>query len=219
MKRFGVLGILGLGLFFLFACRSATTTLPNAAATETQGAATPTSVKPAITMTPTLQATTLPPQSTEEPPSFLLGEPGPYFAGNRVYTLIDDSRGGREIELLIWYPALAQTDADGRSIVRDAVPDASNAPYPLIITEENSGKEIFLSHLATYGFVMVVVKDSHVTEEEVYSSSSGFQNVRDFLFSLDQVSTNPPDGLENLIDTNRVGVTGYSYGGDICLVE
>ena len=45
----------------------------------------------------------------------------------------------------------------------------------------------------------------------------GFQLVRDFLFSLDQISANSPDGLENLIDTSRVGVTGYSYGGDISL--
>jgi predicted dienelactone hydrolase len=41
--------------------------------------------------------------------------------------------------------------------------------------------------------------------------------VRDFLFTLDQISLAPPDGLESLIDTDHVGVTGYSYGGDISL--
>jgi len=204
MKRFRLGVTIGVGLFFLCACSSTTT---EATATMLQDKATSTTAP---------QATILP-QNTPEPPSFLLSEPGPYFAGNRAFTLIDNSRNGREIELRIWYPAINQTDADGRSIVRDAEPDMNGAPYPMVITEESSGLNIFLSHLATYGFVMVVVKDSHVTEEGVYSSSSGFQNVRDFLFSLDQVSANPPDGLENLIDTNRVGVTGYSYGGDISL--
>jgi len=170
----------------------------------------------AVNPTTAVPATTLAPQGTQELASFPLAEPGPYFAGNREFTLVDESRNGREIELLIWYPAINQTNADGRSIARDAVPDTSSAPYPLILTEQNSGRYVFLSHLATHGFVMVVVKDPPVAEQGVYSS--GFQNARDFLFSLDQISANPPDGLENLIDTNRVGVTGYSYGGDISLM-
>ena len=227
MNKFGIVGSIGLGLFFLFACSSTTASPPKAAATETKSTTMPTKTTrvvatptPALTPTATATATAtkILLQNTREPASFLLSEPGPYFAGNREVTLIDDSRSGREIKLLIWYPALKQTDADGRSIVRDAVPDASNAPYPVIITEESSGKEIFLSHLATYGFVMVVVKDSRETAQGVYTSIIGFQNARDFLFSLDQISANPPDGLENLFDTNRVGVTGYSYGGDISLM-
>jgi len=90
----------------------------------------------------------------------------------------------------------------------------SDAPYPVILTEENSGKYIFLSHLATHGFVLVVVKSP---SSDPAIEGNGFRLVRDFLFSLDQISANPPDGLENLMDTDRVGVTGYSYGGDISL--
>jgi len=185
--------------------------------TETRGAATPTKTKPVITtatIPQTPQATTLSPQSTQEPASFLLSEPGLYFAANREFTLIDDSRNGREIDLLIWYPAIKQTDADGKPIIRDAEPDTSNAPYPVILTEENSGRYIFLSHLATHGFVLVVVKSP---SSDPAIEGNGFRLVRDFLFSLDQISTNPPEGLENLMDTDRVGVTGYSYGGDISL--
>ena len=144
----------------------------------------------------------------------MLSETGPYFAANREFTLIDDSRNGRKIDLLIWYPAIKQTDADGKPIIRDAEPDTSNAPYPVILTEENSGRYIFLSHLATHGFVLVVVKSP---SSDPAIEGNGFKLVHDFLFSLDQISTNPPEGLENLMDTDRVGVTGYSYGGDISL--
>jgi hypothetical protein len=160
-------------------------------------------------------ATKIPPQNTREPASFLLSEPGPYFAGNVEYTLIDDSRNGREIKLLIWYPALKQTDADGQAIVRDAMPDMSNAPYPLILTEGDSGRYLFMSHLATHGFVMIVVKSSPSLEE--LGGKIVFQIARDFLFSLEQISQNPPDGLKKVMDTDQVGVTGYSYGGDSTL--
>jgi len=158
---------------------------------------------------------TVPPQNTHEPATFLLSEPGPYFAGNKVYTVIDKSRNGREFDLLIWYPALKQIDADGQAIVRDAIPDMSSAPYPVILTEEDSGEYIFMSHLATHGFVMIVVASSPSLEE--LGGKNVFQIARDFLFSLEQISQNPPDGLKKVMDTDQVGVTGYSYGGDSTL--
>jgi predicted dienelactone hydrolase len=213
MKKFEFIGTMGLGLLSLFACNSASVAPPAETFIETQSKATPTITK-SVAETPTLQTTAISSQVTKEPPTLLLSKPGKYFAGNREYTLVDNSRDGREIELLIWYPAHKQTDADGRAIVRDAIPDMGGAPYPVILTEEDSGRYIFLSHLATHGFVMVVVKSPKSEPPEKFIV---FQQVRDFLFSLDQISANPPDELENLINTDRVGVTGYSYGGDIAL--
>jgi predicted dienelactone hydrolase len=213
MKNFVSKGMIGIGFLILSACMPTTAT-PLEAATPTT-AITPATAVPSITPAPTIAATQ---EETQEPASFLLSEPGPYFAGNREYTLIDDSRNGREVELLIWYPAINQTNADGRSIVRDAVPDTSSAPYPVIITEENSGRMIFLSHLATHGFVMVVVRNhSYNFEPSLYDESALFENVRDFLFTLDRISSEPPIELEGMMDTDTVGVTGYSYGGDISL--
>jgi predicted dienelactone hydrolase len=123
-------------------------------------------------------------------------------------------RNSREIELLIWYPAKTQTDANGRSIVRDAVPDLSGAPYPVILTEKDTGGTVFLSHLATHGLVFVVVKSLKSARGEEFN---WIQYARDFLFSLDRISSTIPEGLENLLDTDRVGVTGFSYGGDVSL--
>ena len=226
------LAITGVLSCLLVACNSAIETLPHATATSSptsttmlQDTATPiaslqntATITPEPTATPTdeVQETSKAAVKPSEQADFPLSEPGPYFAGNRVYTLVDESRNGREIELLIWYPAIKQTDTDGRAIVRDAEPDTSAAPYPVVITEENSGRYIFLSHLATHGFVLVVEQDPPAPEPGVYAS--GFHNALDFLFSLDQISANPPDGLDNMIDTVNVGVTGYSYGGDISLM-
>jgi hypothetical protein len=59
---------------------------------------TPTAEVPA-----TLPPTTPSEQTTPVPLSisFPLSEPGPYFAGNKSYTLIDESRNGREIQITI----------------------------------------------------------------------------------------------------------------------
>jgi predicted dienelactone hydrolase len=213
MKKHSIWCSTAILMVLLFACNPATIASPEA--TETKSIAAPT-ITPEPTATSVTQETSELAVKPSEPADFPLSEPGPYFGGNQVYTLVDDSRSGREIELLIWYPAIKQTDADGHPVVRDAVPDTSGAPYPVIITEENSGRYIFLSHLATHGFVLVVVQTPPILEPEVYAS--GFHNALDFLFSLDQISANPPAGLENMLDTNRVGVTGYSYGGDISLM-
>jgi predicted dienelactone hydrolase len=39
----------------------------------------------------------------------------------------------------------------------------------------------------------------------------------DFLFTLDQIASNPPIGLEGVIDATHTGVTGYSFGGQNAL--
>ncbi len=103
---------------------------------------------------------------------------------------------------------------DGNPIIQDAPADMSGAPYPLIFTEPDSADSMFLSHLATHGFVMVVVKPLSPSQVPNFT---WIEDTRDFLFSLDQLASKPPDGLDNLMDTDHVGVTGFSYGGDLSL--
>jgi len=154
----------------------------------------------------------LPTPSYPVPVSFPLSEPGPYFAGNRVYSIADETRDGREIRLTIWYPALQQVDAQGRVIPRDAPLDMSGAPYPLILTGTNSGTLLFRSHLASYGFVMVVVHPPGFSYTAPWNNTV-IDGPLDFLFALDVLASNPPEGLEGILDTERVGVAGYSSDG------
>lgn len=141
---------------------------------------------------------------------FPLSEPGPYLVGNSSTLLIDDSRGGREVRLTLWYPALEQMDAQGRVILHDAPPDMSAAPYPLILTDANSGDLLFGHHLVTHGFVMAIVRFPDRYDNWDFGV---VDHPRDILFALDQIASNPPGGLEGVIDSDRVGVTGYSWGG------
>ena len=138
---------------------------------------------------------------------FPLSEPGPYYAGYQEYTIVDESREGREIELKIWYPAKEKTDALS---MRDASANKRDGPYPLIITGYATGGELFDDHLVTHGFVMAEVG---FPEEYANWDLGLIDHPRDFLFALDQLASNPPEGLEGVIDTDNAGVAGYSWEG------
>jgi predicted dienelactone hydrolase len=129
-----------------------------------------------------------------------------------VYSIADESRDGRKIRLTIWYPALKQVDSQGRVIPFEAPPDNSGAPYPLILTGTNSGDLLFKSHLASYGFVMVIVRSPGFRYEAPWNNAV-IDGPLDFLFALDELASNPPEGLEGMLDTDRVGVAGYSSDG------
>jgi hypothetical protein len=171
-----------------------------------------TPINPSIAA-PTETRTPIPlPTDTQEAVSFPLAESGPYFVGDRVYTFNDNSRNGRMIVMQIYYPALKNVNDAGDIIERDATPDLSGAPYPLILTGTNSGRYLFKSYLASYGFVMVIVQSVGFSYMAPWDNSV-IDAPLDFLFVLDRLTSNPPEGLENILDTNRVGVAGYSSDG------
>ena len=134
---------------------------------------------------------------------FPLSEAGPYYFGRREMTIVDESRDGREIELVIWYPAAEETDALS---MKDAPANKDEAPYPLIL----AGDGLFDEHLATHGFVMVEVR-----YPDAYANWDRWliDHPRDILFALDQLADSPPDGLEGLIDTDHAGFAGISSEG------
>jgi hypothetical protein len=139
--------------------------------------------------------------------SFPLSEPGPYFAGNIAYSIVDESHDGREIRLTIWYPALPQTDAEGGVIRRDAPLDMSGAPYPVILTGSHSGDLLSKSHLASHGFVMVIVHSPGFSYIDPWNNAV-IDAPLDFLLVLDRLTSNPPESLVNVVDTNRAGGAG-----------
>jgi predicted dienelactone hydrolase len=224
--------VLALSMLLAAACAPTVTPTPQTTAAATEVPAAPpgatATVPPATATAPPAAAPTLPPteeaveaEPAQDAAAFPLGELGPYHAGNQRVAYVDESRDGREVEVLIWYPALRETDGEGKLVVRGAEPDLSGAPYPLILTEENSGRYLFLSHLASHGFVMAAVQDQPAASdkpwEEPWEESLLMGPVQDFLFALDQIALAPPGGLEGVIDADHAGVVGFSYGGDISL--
>jgi predicted dienelactone hydrolase len=156
-------------------------------------------------------------EATPEPDLFPLSEPGPYYVGKRTYTFKDASRDGRQVRVTIYYPALRPEGSTGTQLLAgtDRDPDLSSAPYPLILTGENSGNTIFKTHLATHGFVMAVIRHPDHYDD---LNLQVVDHPRDFLFALDQIASQPLAGLEGIADTDRAGVTGYSWDGFISLL-
>lgn len=165
---------------------------------------------------PTQLEATADPQEVSLAEAFPLSGNGPYFVGTRTHTVVDASRDNREIDLVIYYPALEKKNENGQSIKRDAEPDLSGAPYPLVLTESNTGGLLISSQLASHGFVMVSI---NIPDHDQYLlwDLQMISWPMDFLVTLDQLSLNPPPELMEVYDVVRVGVTGYSYGGDISL--
>jgi predicted dienelactone hydrolase len=164
-------------------------------------------------------AAAMAPPDAQEPIPFPLSEPGPYYTGKRTFTFEDTSRDGRRIDITVFYPALLPEGSKGTALLagtnRD--PDLSGAPYPLILTEEDSGDLVFKTHLASHGFVMAIVRPPHPAVDAGAIDTGIVDFPSDFLFVLDQIASNPLEGLEGVIDSEHVGVTGHSWGGAISL--
>jgi predicted dienelactone hydrolase len=170
------------------------------------------------TATQTTVATSVPeieiqPQASPTPNPFPLAERGPYYVGTIEITLSDANRNNRKVGVSLRYPALKQTDANGKVIYEGAAPDTSGAPYPLILTSPNSGSMIFRSQLASYGFVMATVEYPNLYELDAWDVQI-LDHPLDLLFVLNQLADEPPEGFEGVIDTDHVGVAGYSSDGD-----
>jgi predicted dienelactone hydrolase len=85
-----------------------------------------------------------------------------------------------------------------------------------VLTESDTGGMLISSQLASHGFVMVSI--SIPDHNDFFNWDVNMISwPMDFLVTLDQLSLNPLPELQQVYDVVRVGVTGYSYGGDISL--
>jgi predicted dienelactone hydrolase len=151
------------------------------------------------------------------------------------------ARYDRTLTVEVWYPAqLApgqKPGGDYRVItrdpavmatlhgkaVRDAVPLPAATAYPLVVISHGyPGNRFLMSHLAenlaSKGYVTVSIdhKDSTYDDQKAFASTL-YNRPFDQLFVLNEVARLARNGsgsfLSGLVDTNRIGIVGYSMGG------
>lgn len=149
----------------------------------------------------------------------------------------------RPLTLEIWYPAqipegeseytmyedaLGRADQDnlrafsfaGRAL-RDAEPDTSGAPYPLVIVSHGyPGSRMMMSYLtenlASKGYVVVSIAHTDSTFYDVSAFGSTLLNRSlDQWAVLDEIATRSTGDtfLGGLVDADNTGLIGYSMGG------
>lgn len=145
-------------------------------------------------------------------------------------------RYDRPLTLEIWYPAIpgevkpyqvflrdgeTQVELFGKA-TRDAEPNRSGAPYPLVLISHGyPGNRFLLSHLAenlaSKGYVVASIDhtDSTYRTRAVFSSTL-VNRPLDQLFVLDEMArlgSEEQTFLNGVVDANRTGLIGYSMGG------
>lgn len=155
------------------------------------------------------------------------GKAGPYRVGFRELTCTDSSRG-RELKTAIWYPALDATQNPGH-VTRDASPDASGGPYPLIVFSHghrsvNTQSSFLMKAWASHGFVVVAPnhqKNAFSDYDPKYLAMLQFARPVDLRFVTDRIlSLNQESSsfLHGMIDPEAIGVSGHSFGGHTTLI-
>jgi predicted dienelactone hydrolase len=145
----------------------------------------------------------------------LISVVGSYQMGTRGLQLVDESRDDRALHGYVWYPALV---ADGAE--RPYPPDDSGAPYPLIIYSHGYGNSPteslgLIERLVSHGFVVAAV--DHLDRNAGVTFT--VQRPLDVLFLLNQMAElDEENPLAGLIDTDHVGVVGFSMGGYTTIV-
>ncbi len=170
---------------------------------------------------------------------------GPYTVGVDYFTIPARTEQDRELTATVWYPAQKPAAASAKMVyeqqfaageipsftvfgkaVLDAPPDASAAPYPLVVYTHahwSYGQELpyLAEHLASRGFVVI-----SVDHEDNWSTAFGPMAYQAMIHRPQEVTREidfaeglaaPGGDLTGMIDTANVGITGWSMGGETSL--
>ncbi len=162
---------------------------------------------------------------------------GPHSVGVVDFTV---EQGDYTLNATLWYPALNPDGAaashtyslnglvtEGQALL-EAQPETANGPYPLIIYSHGLFGARFESihyveHLASWGFVVMAA--DHIGST-FFDTTSAAGVVRSFGYRPQDVTRlidyaeaiNTEGAFAGFVDTNAVGVTGFSFGGHTALL-
>jgi dienelactone hydrolase len=149
-----------------------------------------------------------------------LGKPGPYAVGqtDRSFTRTLPDGRLRFVSTHVWYP----TQRDGSATPAQGAPGpaATGGPFPLIVFSHGYGgtplaSSLFLSHLASHGFVVAGPEHQDLCSQcdTAIRSANRPDDVINVVDNLLALNAGDDRVFAHLIDPDRIGVAGHSYGG------
>lgn len=158
-------------------------------------------------------------------------EPGPFRVGAFEGAWLDEARG-RELPLTVWYPT-SSTEGETLPYLKGLIteghaladaPPAGPGPWPVVLFSHGNQafreQSFFLTeHLASHGYV-VIGADHIGNSVYAYENTAFVQNTMDrprdiaaLIDALEAWNEDQEHPLFGLLDIDKVGVTGHSFGG------
>jgi hypothetical protein len=134
-----------------------------------------------------------------------LADPGPYEVGDRVLEL-DVAGRDRPLRIRVYYPAAIKPGDP----TEDAPVDRGGAPYRVVLGDSDLAPSL-AAHLASHGLVYVEGIGQR-TWGGSHPTPSMIDYPLDLMAALDGLAALEDDQLSGLLDTDRAGVVGYSFG-------
>jgi predicted dienelactone hydrolase len=153
---------------------------------------------------------------------------GDYPVGRQTFELVDPDRNGRTLRLDVWYPAtvssepLTQYPSGTSRIAHQAPPANAGAGHPLIVYSHghgmtSTGNTVYPESLASHGFIVAAPNHTGNVDGDLSSGEkSTVERPADVSFVIDTMlakSGEPGDAFAGTIDAEKIGVSGFSFGG------
>ncbi len=153
---------------------------------------------------------------------------GSYPVGRQTFELVDPDRNDRKLRLDVWYPAaasdapLTQYPSGPSRVAHQGPPVAADGAHPLLVYSHGHGNSsthntVYPESLASHGFIVAAPNHTGNTEGDLSRGDlSTTDRPADVSFVIDTLlapGTPAGDAFAGEIDPDKIGMTGYSFGG------
>jgi dienelactone hydrolase len=124
------------------------------------------------------------------------------------------------------YSTIISADGDPADIYYPVVPTSTDLEFPIALLlqgalVDKADYSNFAAQVASYGFVVVVPNNTRTLTAPNGQSITGLfpeqRTINDVLAQMEVEDANPNAPIANIVDTDKLGLLGHSFGGSVGL--